>query len=368
MVQKAVGGGAPRVDATEPAVADEYRSMEHFWRAIQGHAEGRSFGSVWDTYEAGERRQLEAVLAEGFGAPDAVVVSSGMGAITASLLALSLESGCRVEGGCHSGYFESTDLIDGALRPLGAVGPGPGVRLVEPISNEPSLRQNIRALSADVPAMVIDNSMFSWSVPYETWSHLATAPLCVVESIPKYLCRTVSGGVAYGARHVIEPIRTLARRMGLLLSRQSCIAILSQDFSTVTQRLRAHADNAECFARHIAERSPELAVRLPHRVARGAGLPSACASLVFVIYPEDQACLQEFESWAAYVLSEFHRPFVRAGYGWPVTYARAYGDDALNTPAKREYVRISVGLEPGPELARLAAGLRSSQTVIGDRS
>jgi cystathionine beta-lyase/cystathionine gamma-synthase len=343
------------------SVADPFRSMSEFWRAMNAHSLGHAAGSIWDTYEAGERRQLEARLARLYGAPDAVVVCSGMTAVAASIIGLSLYTGSRIEPLLWGGYFEIAELVDGVLGRLSPLQTGgiPGVRVIEPVANEPHLTVNTRAFGLASAAVVVDNSLFSVSLPWSCWRDRVGGPLCVVESIPKYLERSVSGGVIYGEKEIADEVRQAARRMGVLLNRQACRIILDRDLEAVDGTLAAYAANADRFADALRTARPELIVRRPDDVAAGAGLAGAHSSLVFVIYPAELSCLDEFERWARNVsLRCGGRAVVRAGYGWPQTYGRAYSKDVLNTAAGTEYLRFSIGLEPPELITAIAHELR----------
>jgi hypothetical protein len=138
--------------------------------------------------------------------------------------------------------------------------------------------------------------------------------------------------------------------------------LLGSAFDALPDRLAEHAQAADRFADSLRRLRPELLTRVPHQVARAAGLAGACSSLVFVLYPDEIRCLEEFEAWAARVSDlSGGRPAVRAGYGWPLTYGRAYGKDALNTAAGVQYLRFSVGLESPSTLALYASALRRAE-------
>ncbi|WP_330961987.1 hypothetical protein [Photobacterium sp. 53610] len=269
-------------------VADCFYSMSDFWNALENHESGRCKGTIWDTYEAGDRRELEYSLARQFGSPAAVVITSGMGAITCALLALAIKTGAKPIVNSWASYFENVDLLDNFLSPLFADSDIDRILLIEPVSNEPNLSVGLRALETNSAGYVIDNSMFSASVPWNEWKRSNSQPLCVAESIPKYLCRSASGGVVYGEEDVIECVRSIARRTGMLLCRRSCVEINSDTgLLRVGERLTRHSRNAEYFAAIIQERHPYLITRLPHKIARSAGLRNASSSLVFLIPPED---------------------------------------------------------------------------------
>ncbi|MFL5819826.1 MAG: hypothetical protein ACJ76S_03995 [Solirubrobacteraceae bacterium] len=334
-------------------VADAYASMRALWHALSEHETGASPGSIWDTYESGERRLLERRLAETYGAPAATAVCTGMTGVMNALMAASLAVGGALEEPRYCGHYEILDLFEGVLGRLGSRAEV-GVRVVEPVTNDPTLRVHTHALGEPASAVVIDNSLFSISLPWEVWSSRSSSPLLVVESIPKFLCREANGGVIFGEEDLVAAVRDLSRRTGTLMSRAASTAVLGASIELAADRVRQHAANAELFAEALARRRPDLEVRIPHQVARSAGLEGACSSLVFLIYPPGASVLEQFEAWAGRAERLLGRPMVRHGYGWTKTYGRAYGPNKLNAPAGTEYIRFSVGLEPPDVLAELA--------------
>lgn len=341
------------------AVADAYESMSALWHSMEQHARGLEPGTIWDTFECGERRMLERQIATIYQAPDAVVVSSGMCAISCAAMAIAHKFGLKVQQNIGYGYFETTDVIDNVFRPLGVTQNtvGGGIAIIEPVANVPGLRSHASS-TFDAEVAVIDNSLFSVSVNWPLWTQYIKGRFCIVESLPKYWTHAASGGVIIGDADTIEIIRTTARRLGVLLSRQACISILEEGYmETVQDRLQTMASNAQVFASALRDIRPELVVRLPHEVARGSGLDQALSSLAFVLYPSDLPMEEEFERWAVSAGRLTGHPMIRAGYGWDETYGRAYGNNILNTSAGCAYLRFSVGLEDKSTIAQIACAL-----------
>src|ERR671935_2469235 len=121
------------------AVADAYSSMSALWEALGEHERGARPGSIWDTYESGERRLLERRLADAYGAPAATVVCTGMTGVMHASIAASLAVGAGVEEPRHCGHYEILHLYDGLLGRL-ASPTEVGVRLLEPVTNDPTLQ------------------------------------------------------------------------------------------------------------------------------------------------------------------------------------------------------------------------------------
>lgn len=352
---------APAV-GNDPPVADEYDDMGSFWAALDSQGRGAAPGSIWDPYESGERRAAELRLAALFDAPDSVLLASGMLAISVALMAQAELSGLPISRATDGAYFENQLLLDTlsslVRRPDGSA--KPAVELVELVGN--SARFPITAGLGPRRAAVVDNSLFSVSLPYSELRQVAGGDCVVVESVPKYLARAVPAGVVYGPAAPVAHVRTLARRLGALLDRRSATALvgaLPDSAADLRERLRLHAANAETFAAELRtwlDDGHELV--LPHRVARRAGFASACASIVAVRPTGDPAPLRDaFARWSVAVRARRGRGVVRAGYGWPLTYARWYEADVLNTPSGECYLRVSVGRESTEEIRSLACGL-----------
>lgn len=334
-------------------IADAFTSMSALWEALEEHERGERPGSIWDTYESGERRLLERRLAETYGAPAATVICTGMTGIMNALMAASLAVGAGLEEPKYCGHYEILDLFSGVLSRLGTQAEK-GVRIVEPITNDPTLTVQLDAISQPADAIVIDNSLMSVSLPWKTWRPRTDAPLLVVESIPKFLCREVNGGVVFGEEDLIETVRDLSRRTGTLMSRESSTLVLDSSVERAADRVREQAANTELFAEVLAGHRPDLEIRIPHMILRDAGLEDASSSLVFAIYPEGKPVLPEFDAWTERAGKLVDRPMVRHGYGWDETHGRAYGPNKLNAPGGTEYVRFSVGFEPPELLTELA--------------
>ncbi|MGZ0049317.1 hypothetical protein [Brevibacillus gelatini] len=352
-----------RTNDDKSYIADAYYSMAQFWSEMQKHTDGLAEGSIWDTFESGERVILERKLAKLYGAPDAVVICSGMGAIAVTLIAISAHLQLPIQRNSLYGYFENVDLMENVLDKCKLLGKSgePGIKLIEPISNEPRLTINLRGFNNEVNGYsVIDNSLFSISASWSFWRDRINGSFCLVESLPKYLSHTVSGGVVFGEEEMIGVIRNTARRLGMLLTRSSCKALLKDDsIDTTADRLQLLGERAQYFADTLRAERPELIVRLPQEIAQGAGLDGVRSSLVFVLYPEDINCLEEFENWSLQASKLLDgRPMVRAGYGWNRTYGRSYGKNILNTVAGTNYLRFSIGLEDLDTIKQLAKLLR----------
>ncbi|MEU3563669.1 PLP-dependent transferase [Kitasatospora sp. NPDC006786] len=375
----------------EPARA--YRSMEEFWRDAHAQAAGASPHAYWDSYENGRRRQVERMLADAFGADQAVLVNAGMSALDVALRCSGLAPGAEIL--VHEGmYFESRDLLDGLYAPWGvravpvdmrdraAVTDAvrerrPALALVEPSLNGPS---------CDVPMIepllefrvrtVVDVSALGHGLlPQE----LATGPdVLYVESGMKYLTRSAGVGVVYGWSAWADAARECARRTGHQLQGRALHWLRPGEVRTCRERLAVHSARRRGFVATLRAAMPVLRVSdactgavgrddaIARAVRRGA---DGC--MVFVRLPEvpgtDPEDLHRMTvaRWAA----GDEIPRVRAGFGWTRTTGRAYGRDTLNATPAECFIRISVGIEPQEEIDALALRLAyAAEQTIGEAS
>lgn len=331
-------------------VADQYRTMDAFWSDAEAQETGRSTGTFWDTYEHGRRRRLEQALAEAYGAPDAVLVNSGMAGIYTALVCAT-EHGRRPLRLPRRQYFETHDLVENV--PLGRpADPSLGaVAFLEPVTNAPTLDVNgPAAMGPGVEAYVVDNSVFGHAFPYaDLRSWLGGAPVLVVESLAKYLSGLVSGGVVYGEREAVDAVRTFARRTGQLLQGAALAYLSPVDVRLARQRVLTHVAAAAEFTAHV-DRSVWEVMEPDTRLVEKAGVPAdlRMGALVF-LRPRDATtdCAAVVDRWIAATAGLDQPVRLQAGFGWPWTTTRSYGVDRLNQPDGPRYIRISVGaLDP----------------------
>ena len=235
-------------------------------------------------------RCLEVKLASLEGAADAVATSSGMAAITATLLHL-------VAGGGHlvasaDAYELSRDFMCRDLPELGAsvtfvdlgdpeaveaaIGPTTRAIYAEAFSN-PALRvADLDALAAvarrHALPLVVDNTFLSPAL-LRPLVHGATL---VIHSATKYLSGhgQTQGGVVCGPRELVEPIRQRIGRLGAVMSPFAAWVLLS-GVKTLSLRMERHAANAERLARLLCSHPAVARVNYPglpdhpgHEVAR----------------------------------------------------------------------------------------------------
>jgi Cys/Met metabolism PLP-dependent enzyme len=371
--------------------AQAYRSMEEFWRDAEAQSAGLSRQAYWDSYENGARRCAEAALASAFGADQAVLVNAGMAALDVAIRSACLKPGDRLL--VHERmYFESRDLLDGLYEPwgiqavsvdmrdAGAVRQAiaacrPGLALAEMALNGP--RCDVPCLEPLLAARIrtiIDFSALGHGIDP---SRLSTGPgILYVESGMKYLTRSAGVGVIYGWPDWIEAARACARRAGHQLQGRALHWLRHGEIAACRHRVRLHGDRRRRFVAALREAAPSLRVSdaltgagerddLAARAVRGG----ADGCMVFIRLPQVAGHDPEWTHRAVVArwASAFTTERVRAGFGWTVTAARAYGRDSLNTALGECFIRVSVGVEPEEEIAELACQLaHAARTVTAE--
>lgn len=365
-------------------IAARYDSMDAFWHDAAEQQRGRSPRTFWDSYEHGRRRQLEAVLADAYGADEAVLVNSGMAALDVALGAAELRPGCRVL--VHErAYFETAEYLEyvAARRGIEVVrvdmtaaervddalrAHDPAAILVETSLNCPPCDAPVLtdALLGHRALLVVDNSLLSHAVPVHRL--LDRNRVLVVESAIKYLTRTCMGGVVYGSGDAITAARCYARRIGVQLQERAFAGLQVAELLTARERVALHGRNNRAFVAALAgERWAWVRTATSSiegrrdplaRAVRTAGAGALVYACIGGAGASDQAAVHRrlIAEWVRRARLRGLRLDVRAGFGWDETTVRAYESSALNQQDAPVYVRVSLGIEPEVicvELARL---------------
>jgi cystathionine gamma-synthase/methionine-gamma-lyase len=242
--------------------------------------EGRQAGAIYGRNGTPNHRALEALFAALHGAEAAVACASGMSALSATFLAL-LKAGDKV--------VASRDLYGSTLnvlRDLGRFGVGTvtvemddlalierelaGAKLLmlETSSNPrlrvPDLERLSELAHRHGVTVVVDNTFASphHCCPLEFGVDL------VMESLTKFVSGhsdVMMGGVA-GRRELLEPVRAVATRMGLVSNPQECWLAM-RGAETLELRMRRASANALELARFLEGHPKVRRVHYP-------GLPS----------------------------------------------------------------------------------------------
>lgn len=369
-------------------IARSYDSMDEFWSDADAQSAGASPFTFWDTYEHGRRRQIERVVADVYGAEDALLLNTGMSAVTAAIEAAGLRPGDRLLTGLYS-YFETSEYIEKNLSlrgieilrvPIGnpdamrtAIAQSkPRLILFETTTNAPdaAVPLGLEAwLASRQDALVVcDNTVQG---PLTRWfsdpelAGLLPAQFLVVESATKYLSQSVMAGIVYGKREQVDRARAFARVTGQQLQEKAFNHLRNGNLLHVGRRLKLHSRNTELVADELSSRcGGAFAVRLlsgsprarrdrPDLFSEGVG------GIVFLV-PRDAEglagtapaiCRRVLSSWRDRLGAIGYPLRIRAGFGWNETSARIYETGALNQPDAPAYLRISIGIEP-KEVAR----------------
>lgn len=369
-------------------IAQRYESMEEFWADADAQLAAASPRTFWDTYEHGRRRGLEAQLARIYGAPEALLLNSGMSAVAVALGSRTLRSGARLLTGERS-YFETTDYLERFVRACGIEvvrapieRPGvlaaalrelrPEVALLETVTNVPSVpvARGIEQWSREGGStfLVIDNSaqghLTRWSEVLEgAWDRAL-----VVESGTKYLTQECMAGVVYGGGEAFAAARHLARATGQQLQEKAFSYLCEAELERVGEKLARHSSNARAFAAELREAGSFALVHTLDSCAtdeerRGFPFGAGVGALVFLALSSRSTGAATLEArhrevlrrWRARARAAGLELDIRAGFGWINTSARVYESSRLNQDDAPCYLRVSLGVEPTSTIRALAA-------------
>ena len=354
-------------------VADPFTSMAEFWAKADLHGAGQAPGTYWDTYESGDRRRLEHVVAAGYGSPGALLLNSGMSALYCVLSAL-LGPGDRLL--THDrGYFETTDLLENVLRPRGVElvradlgtatsvgGAGHAVVLAETVLNAPGCA--LPNVPEGEHVVVVDATFTSWSFDYtDICRAVGSDKVVVVESGTKYLTRAASAGVVYATAELDEKVRAFARRTGQQLQGRALNALRRAEIAALRERMAVHDANLVAFCDALADcgmtvtTGRSAAAAHPDTTFAPLITKAGGGALVFVTPPAGTPAVDFDRVLDDWRLAAGGAVGVRAGFGWDRTTGRSYRGSRLNQPDAPEYLRVSVGLEDEPTIAALASSL-----------
>lgn len=363
----------------DETIAMSYESMEQFWEDAGRQARGESLNTFWDVYEHGARRRLEMRIAELYGAEDAILVNSGMSAIALALESVSLRQGDSILAEASS-YFETTDLLNQVYRCRGVIvvhpenrvasnADEPKVAILEAANATPGASggHSSRLLDSigSKTRLIVDNSFYGPAVQWCQIAHAHRSAL-FVESTAKFLCRSVMGGVIYGAREAITAVRGIARSSGQQLQASAFHHIRTGELDAAVLRLQIHSRNAQALIQSVCD-LPFLkmcTLLTPNFETVATAAPAGC--LVFLrVRPLPDISAAELHrkilrAWRDRASRLGLHISIRAGYGWDETTARCYEGLALKQTGVEDYMRISVGIQIASDITALGRALAAS--------
>jgi cystathionine beta-lyase/cystathionine gamma-synthase len=366
----------PPVHLANVYVFDDLDQVDAVW-------EGRTAGYVYGRFGSPNHTMLEETLASLEGGARGLVASSGMGALSAFLLA-GLRPGEHLVAG-QDLYGATTALFrDQAARW------GIDVTFVDAAESaavEAAVRETTRAIFveaisnpmlrlADLPGLaalarrrgltLLVDSTFASPALLRPLEHGATV---VHHSATKYLSGhgDVTAGVLVGSRSLIDDARAQAIRVGLNLSPFDAW-LTQRGVRTLALRMERHSANALELSRFLAGRREVARVHYPgltehpqHDLARTL-LPDGFGGMLSLELADGAAAVRRFfralAGDAGATASEAHIAFAPS-FG-DVTTTWTYPARTSHRPL-REDERAKLGIGPG--LVRLSVGIEDVEDL-----
>lgn len=273
-------GARPHAPVNQPVVLPIDQSSGWVFRSldeVDAVYEGRAPGYIYGGSGVSNHEAFEALICSLHGSQAALATAAGMSAFAAALLHLA-GSGQRVVAardlygnttrllqdfgkfGVHTDYVDASDLdaVAAALRTKACL------LIVETISNPRVRVADVRALGAMARRLgalfMVDNTL---ATPYHCKPIELGADL-VVESATKFLGghHDIVLGALTGSQSLIDPIRRLAARAGLVCAPfEAWLALRS--IATLDVRLARSSASSLAIARVLAQHPKVRAVHYP---------------------------------------------------------------------------------------------------------
>ena len=238
---------------------------------------GKNPGYIYSRFANPTSSALEQKLAALEGADEAIVVASGMAAISSIVYALTQQGDevafiDPVYGGTDA--FLRNTLVRAGVKVVSYSSDddfvsrhNPNTRLVlwEPVTN-PTLKvvdsRKIIAVAKQIGAITVCDNTFLTPALFQP---LSIGADLVMHSGTKYLCGhgDIIAGVIAGNGPLIQRVRTVAlKHIGVPMGPQEAY-LLQRGVKTLPLRMRAHCDNAKAVAEFLAHSH-----RLPPSISR----------------------------------------------------------------------------------------------------
>jgi cystathionine beta-lyase/cystathionine gamma-synthase len=345
---------------------DQYRSVE------DGYARDRF---IYSRYGNPSQWAVQEKLAALEGAESAIVFSSGMAAITSTILAL-------VDKGAH--VVASSDLYGGTYNLFNQEFPTLGMtaNMVDPLdlaAIEAAIQPNTQLLYfeaitnpllkvIDIPRLadiarrhglrLVVDATFASPIGIRALEHGADV---VVHSASKYLNghSDLIAGVAAGPRKLIDMIWPRLLNFGGSLDPHACF-LLERGLKTLAVRMRAHQEGALALAEYLQMHPrvrkvfyPLLESHPDHEVARRL-LKNGTGNITFVIEGGDAAALR--------LVEELRIPKQATSLGGVESLISLPFNTSQATFTARQ--RADLGIDPG--CVRLSVGIEDAEDLIAD--
>jgi len=270
-----------KVPRTQPTVQPIYQTSVFSFNSLEEVDQafsGEEGAFIYSRYGNPTVHALEQALAVLESACSGIVTSSGMAAITATLLSFCsagdhIVAAEDLYGGTHalverelSRFGISTSFVDATLldKVEAAIRPNTKAIFVETISNPLMRLVDFSALAVFKRAyklkLVVDNTFASPMLcrPFELGADL------VVESLTKYINghSDVTAGAVVGSADDIERIRPLQIQLGATASPFDAWLVM-RSIGTLPLRMRQHTESALILANFLTEQAGVLRVHYP---------------------------------------------------------------------------------------------------------
>ncbi|WP_189666545.1 PLP-dependent transferase [Pseudomonas amygdali] len=374
--EKAAAAYANALNA-QATIATCYSSMAEYWQDVRDQECGKSENTIWDIYEHGSRRRLESTFADELNVQSALLLNSGMSAISVAMSAIGLKSSDHVLVG-KSSYFETNEVLEhfsgvtgcqvhsidflnisafeDALKDL-----SPKLLMVEVATNCPTpvLLPDFSQVDfgANVPIMICDQTIVGF--PSEAISLKYPGDVIYLASLSKFVTNSISAGLIFGQASNINVCRKIARFSGQNLQERAFNFIRNSDIACVGYRMEIHRRNVRLFANELAQVKSSLSLFrvLGRDYLDDSSHESDINGCLIFLALRSSAGRDNFapelverhravvNSWRDFSLRRGGSVDIRSGFGWRRTSIRCYEGSQLNQPDAPLYIRISVGLE-----------------------
>jgi cystathionine beta-lyase/cystathionine gamma-synthase len=318
-------------------------------------------------------------MSKAYGSSSALLVNSGMSAISVAIESQNLSSGDVLLTTSQS-FFETSEFMSQHISVRGIdvirvasnkmkhaiVEHKPKVIYLETVINVPTapcieMIDDWCAIDPNI-IVIIDNTVQSHATCYFNNELNLPDNYLIVESGTKYLSEDISLGVIYGSTTLIERARIYARNTGQQLQ-EKCFNYLSEsNIVHAKSRLNLHSRNVYRFVSILtSEISDEIDFLRPLN-CDGRDLrifKQGVGAVVYLKFKNDSVEMNRsiLHRWHDECRNNSCSINIQAGFGWNKTMARIYESSFLNQKDAPNYIRISIGIELTTQIDQIAKSL-----------